>query len=241
SLSQPEGAHLTLTMPSVDVPAARSTPPAAETMLVGGVPAHRRRKGRLAALAAAAVIIAAAVVVGAHALSHGAAPPASRVLYSFNGGSTDGWRAGANAASVTTVTTFQDTPGHPYAGRHALDAAGGGAFVPVPIIMTVTPVTPLNLSAAKAFFLYVDGFGYPPYAKSYAATVTLASGSHTLSKTVPVSSNAWNHVVVEVGSWSYRDHVTGVSVSYKGIASPAGLTTPWYAHFQIDDVGYTTG
>jgi Protein kinase domain len=251
--SGPEGAHLTLTMPSADVPAVRSTPPPTDTIRVAvvpgrrrhGVPGRRRPKGRLAALAAAAaVIIAAAAVFGAHVLSHGAqaAPQVSKVLYSFTGGSTDGWRAGANAASVTTVTTFADGPGHPYASNYALDAAGGGGFVPVPVTMTVTPATPLNLSAANAFYLYVDGFGYAPYAKSYAATVTLASGSHTLSRTVAVSCNAWNHVVVEVGSWPYRDHVTGVSVSYKGIAaSSAGATTPWYAHFQIDDVGYTTG
>jgi hypothetical protein len=102
------------------------------------------------------------------------------------------------------------------------------------------PATPLNLSTAKALYLYVDGFGYAPYAVGYAATVTLASGGHTLSRTVPVSCNTWNHVVVEVGSWPYLGHVTGITVSYRGIASSTGAATPWYAHFRIDDVGYTT-
>jgi hypothetical protein len=260
--SQPVPARktLTITMPRADprtanAPAVRSAPASAsarhakrrhpaDTIRVDGVPGRRRPGTRIAALAAAsAVIIAAAAVFGARALSHGAqaAPAVSRVLYSFNNGSTGGWRAGANVSSVTTVTAFADGPGHPYGSKYALDAASGdGAFVPVPRTMTLAPATPLNLSAAKAFYLRVDGFGYAPYAKSYAATVTLASGSHTLSKTVAISCNIWSQVNVDVSSWPYRDHVTGISVSYKGVASSAGVTTPWYPHFQIDDVGYLT-
>ena len=251
--SRPAGGTGTLTMSPAEAQAVRSAPPAAArhargrraaaTVRVHGIPGGRRPKTRLVALAAAVVVlIAAAAFFGTRARSHGAqaAPAVSRVLYSFTGGSTSGWQAGANASSVTTVSRFADNPGHPYASKYALDAAGSGAFVPVPITMTVTPVTPLNLSAANAFYLYLDGFGYAPYAVGYAATVTLASGSHTLSKTVTVACNTWNHVVVEVGSWPYRDDVTSVSVSYSGIASSKGATTPWYGHFQIDDVGYTT-
>jgi len=74
----------------------------------------------------------------------------------------------------------------------------------------------------------------------YNATVTLTSGNHTLSKRVAVSSNRWNRVAVDVGPWPYRGHVTGISVSYIGIPNSAGVTTPWYPHFQVDDVGYTT-
>jgi hypothetical protein len=43
-------------------------------------------------------------------------------------------------------------------------------------------------------------------------------------------------VSVPVSSWAYRDQVTGISVSY----AASGSDTPWYFHFQVDDVGYTT-
>jgi hypothetical protein len=259
--SRPPARTLTITRPRADprtagAPAVPTAAPRAsarhakrrlpaDTVRVDAVARRRRPKTRLVAIAAASVvIIGAAAVFGARALSHGAqtaAPAVSRVLYSFNNGSTDGWQAGANVSSVTTVTGFADGPGHPYGSSYALDAASGdGAFVSVPRTMTVAPATPLNLSAASAFYLYVDGFGYAPYAKTYDATLTLASGSHTLTKTVTVSCNLWNRVDVNVGSWPYRDHVTSVSVSYTGVPSSTGTTTPWYPHFQIDDVGYTT-
>jgi hypothetical protein len=53
---------------------------------------------------------------------------------------------------------------------------------------------------------------------------------------VPVLSNTWNRVAFRISSWAYRDHVTGISVSYVG----EGSNIAWYPHFQIDDVGYTT-
>ena len=103
--------------------------------------------------------------------------------------------------------------------------------------MIVIPVNPLNLSAAQTFYLYVDGYGYPQVATGYVATVTLTSRNKTLSKTVPVLANTWNPVDVDVSSWPYRDHVTGIAVSFTALAA----TIPWYSpHFQIDDVGYTT-
>jgi hypothetical protein len=73
-----------------------------------------------------------------------------------------------------------------------------------------------------------------------AATVTLASGSSTLSKTFTISANAWNRVSMAVGTWPYRGHVIGISVTYRAIPSPQGVNTGWNQHFQIDDVGYTT-
>ena len=159
------------------------------------------------------------------------------MLYSFKDGTTDGWQAGAHVTSVAAVAGFADGPNLPYHGKYALDGASDdGAPVPVPRTMMVTPATALNLSAAKTFYLYVDGYGYAPYATAYRAAVTLTSGSHTLTRTVPVLCNTWNRVAVRVSSWAYRDHVTGISVSYTGI----GSATPWYPHFQIDDVGYTT-
>ena len=92
--------------------------------------------------------------------------------------------------------------------------------------------------------MYVDGNRDPPYATSYDATVTLASGGQTLSKTVTVPCNLWGRVSVEVSAWPYRGHVSGISsgisVSRKDAPTRAGATIPWYSHFQFDDVGYTT-
>jgi hypothetical protein len=45
---------------------------------------------------------------------------------------------------------------------------------------------------------------------------------------------------IAVSSWPYRDHVTGIPVSYTGNPSKVGLNTQREPHFQIDDVGYTT-
>jgi serine/threonine protein kinase, bacterial len=166
-----------------------------------------------------------------------AAPIVSKVLYSFQDGTTDGWEAGANIASISAVTSFADGPGHPYGGNYALDGfSTDGADLQVPRTMMVTPATPLNLSAARTFYLYVDGYGDPGIATGYAATVTLSSGSQSLTTTTPVNANAWNLVSVPVSSWAYRDQVTGISVSY----AASGSDTPWYFHFQVDDVGYTT-
>jgi hypothetical protein len=216
----------------------RSTGPAhAKT---ASVKRRRRAAMRITALATGLLlIIGAGVIIGARLLAHGhqAAPPGPSVLYSFRDGTTDGWRAGANVASVAAVTSFADGPGHPFGGAYALDGSpAGGMPIPVPAVMMVTPPAPLDLSAARTFYLYVDGFGDPPFATGYAVTITLASSQGNLTKTVRVRDNTWNRVDIRISSWEYRDHVTGISVGYVGI----GSYTPWFPHFQIDDVGYTT-
>jgi hypothetical protein len=169
---------------------------------------------------------------------HPSAPPSvSRTLYAFRWGKTDGWRSGANVGTVATVTSFADGPGRPYGGKYALDGSpSDGAVIPKPRTMSVVPRVPLDLSAAQTFFLHVDGFGYAPYATGYKVRVTLASGSRKLTRTVRVKCNVWNRVSFGVSSWRYRRRVTSISVSYIGI----GSNTPWYPHFQIDDVGYRT-
>ncbi len=156
-------------------------------------------------------------------------------LYSFSDGTTGGWQAGPNVTSVSAVTGFANGPGHPYSSAYALDAASASVPASAPKTVQVSPATPLDLSAAKTFFAYVDGYGGAPGASGYQATVTLTSGSQTLTTTVPVSSDTWNRVAVDVSSWAYRSHVTGISVSYAAV----GSTTPWNMHFQVDDVGWT--
>jgi hypothetical protein len=156
-------------------------------------------------------------------------------LYSFSDGTAGGWQAGANVTSVSAVTGFANGPGHPYGGPYALDAASASVPASAPRTVQVSLATPLNLSAAKTLFAYVDGYGGAPGATGYQATVTLTSGSQTLTKTVPVPSDTWTPVSVDVSSWAGRDDITGISVSYAAV----GSTRLWSMHFQVDDVGWT--
>jgi serine/threonine protein kinase len=222
-----------------------SFPDSAQTssLPVGSAARRPRPTMRLVALAAGVVVVIGAINITIGVLRHRApaATPVSRVLYSFNGGSTDGWLPGANVGVVGVVKTFKDGPGRPYHGTFALDAAptDNGAPVSAHRTMTVTPVAPLNLSAAQIFYLYMDCYGFVDgdlVASGYEATVTLTSGHHTLTNTVPILANTWNPVDVDISSWPYRDHVTGISVTFAAL----GSDIIWTPHFQIDDVGYKT-
>jgi len=224
-------------------PPAGSFPNSAPTRNLSPGSAARRRgpARRLAALAAGLVVIIGGAAIGYEVLGHHAqaspAPPTSTVLYSFKGGTPDGWRAGANVATAAAVANFLDGPMRPYDGPFALEGISQNyAPVSAPRTMTVTPASPLDLSAARTFYLRMDCYGYPNVATGYTATVTLTSGSQSMTKIIPIRANTWNLVNISVSSWPYRDHVTGISVSFAGV----GSTTPWNPNFQIDDVGYTT-
>jgi serine/threonine protein kinase len=236
----PAGVAVSPGAPTGSFPDSAST----RSLPVGSV-VHRRRPRRLLVALATGliVIIGAAAIVGAHVLHHDAqaATPVSKVLYSFKDGQPDGWLPGANVGSVGTVKSFLNGPKHPYGGPYALDAAPTDNGAPVFALKTmmVTPVTPLNLSAAQTFYLYMDCYGFvygDIVASGYEATVTLTSGHHPLTKTVPILANTWNPVDVDVSSWPYRDHVTGISVTFVAL----GSNIVWMPHFQIDDVGYKT-
>jgi hypothetical protein len=233
----------TMVLADVAAPPTDSLPGSVPAERAPASPATRRRRPvmRLTALVAGLLmVIGAAAVIGPRVFARSAQPTPhlAKVLYSFKDGTTDGWRAGTNVASVAAVTTFLDAPRHAYDGTYALDASSDDAApVSAPRTMIVIPVKPLNLSAAQTFYLYEDGYGYPQVATGYVATVTLTSRNKTLSKTVPVLANTWNPVDIDVSSWPYRDHVTRIAVSFTAL----GSDIPWYSpHFQIDDVGYTT-
>lgn len=163
-------------------------------------------------------------------------PPAPHTLYDFGDGSADGWQPASNVASVAAVTSFADAPGVPYGGSgYALDAAADGVPASADKSVAVT-FAPLDLSTADTFFAYLDCYGGAPGATGYQATITLSSGSQTLTKTIAVQHDAWNELSVDISSWPYRDNVTGVSVSFAAV----GSTTAWAPHFQLDDVGYTS-
>jgi hypothetical protein len=157
-------------------------------------------------------------------------------LYSFGDGTTDGWQAGANVTSVSAVTSFANGPGTPYGSGYALDGASAAVAASAPKTVQVSPSKPLDLSDAKTFFAYVDGYGGAPGATGYQATITLTSGGgQTLTTTAPVSHDAWTPVDLGVSSWQYGNDVTGIAVSF----AATGSTTAWSMHFQVDDVGWT--
>jgi uncharacterized ParB-like nuclease family protein len=163
-------------------------------------------------------------------------PPAPHTLYDFSTG-TQGWQPGQNVASVATVTSFADGPGVPYGGAaYALDATADAVPASAVKSVSLTPSAPIDLSAADTFFAYLDCYGGAPGATSYQATVTLTSGTQTLTETVPVQHDSWNDVSVDVSSWPYRDDITGVEIGFQAV----GSATVWAPHFQLDDIGYTS-
>jgi len=162
-------------------------------------------------------------------------PPAPHTLYDFQTG-TQGWQPAQNVASVGTVTSFADGPGVPYQSSYALDATADAVPASAEKSVAVTPAAPLDLSAADSFFAYVDCYGGAPGATGYQATVTLSSGTQTLTRTVPITPDNWNQVSVSLSGWAYRNQVTGIEIGFQA----TGSATPWQPHFQLDDVGYTS-
>jgi hypothetical protein len=162
-------------------------------------------------------------------------PPAQHTLYDFSAG-TQGWQPAQNVALVTTVSNFPDGPGVPYQGSYALDATAQAVPASAEKSVETTPATPLDLSSAGTFFAYLDCYGGAPGATGYQATITLTSGGHTLTKTVPIQHDTWNQVSIDVSQWPYRSQVTSAEIGFQA----TGSDTVWQPHFQLDDVGYTS-
>ena len=158
-------------------------------------------------------------------------------LYTFEDGTTDGWQARANVASVAAVTSFLDGPGHPYDGNYALDASPtGGVGVSTERTISVTPASPLDVPTAQSFYLAVDAYGAAPGATGYTVTVEIGGGNQAVIATTSIQPNTWTKLVISVANWVERDQISSISVSFAGV----GSTVVWAPHFQIDDVGYTT-
>ncbi|HEX8008743.1 MAG TPA: hypothetical protein VF482_20215 [Trebonia sp.] len=162
--------------------------------------------------------------------------PAPHTLYDFSTG-TQGWQPAQNVASVSTVASFANAPGVPYGGAaSALQAVSDPVPASANKSVSLTPATPLDLSNADSFFASIDCYGGAPGATGYTATITLTSGTRTLTQTVPIQHDSWNEVSVDMSSWPYRDDITGVAIGFQA----TGSSTPWTADFQLDDIGYTS-
>ncbi|MGH2948734.1 MAG: DUF5722 domain-containing protein, partial [Solirubrobacteraceae bacterium] len=163
-------------------------------------------------------------------------PPGVRVLYNFEG-STQGWRAGANVASVSSEPTFLNAPRRPRLGEYVLAAAGEDVPADAWRTVAVEPPGGIDLSGAAPFFVHVNGYGGVPGA-TYEARVELTSAAgDVLTRTVPVSADAWNRVEVATAGWPGAADVVRIAVSYRA----AGSDMIWRSQFQVDFVGYETG
>ena len=158
-------------------------------------------------------------------------------LYDFANNSTQGWQAGPGVASVAAVQSFANGPGHCYPGTSCLAANSDSIAANAPRVSYVAPATPLDLAGATSLGVYLDGYGGAPGRTGYSATITLASGTHTLSTTALVSANTWNKVLLNVSGWPYLARVGRISVSF----SATGTTTPWQMQYQLGQVFTVSG
>jgi hypothetical protein len=161
-------------------------------------------------------------------------PPTETVLYGFEDG-TDGWASGQNVSSVQSVTGFPNGPGVPHGGARALDATAVAAPASAVKTVVLTPGTPLDLSAAESFTVWIDAYGGAPGASGYQADVTLWSGTASRSAALPtMKTDQWNELSVDVGDWAQRNNITRIEVGFSAL----GTDATWAPHFQLDDVGY---
>jgi hypothetical protein len=161
-------------------------------------------------------------------------PPSETVLYGFEDG-TDGWTPGQNVSAVQSVTGFANGPGVPHGGSHALDATAAATPASAAKTVVLEPGTPLDLSSAQSFMVWIDAYGGAPGATGYEADVTLWSGTASRRAALTtMKTDQWNELSVNVGDWAQRNSITRIEVGFHAL----GTDATWAPHFQIDDVGY---
>ncbi|TDE15836.1 DUF4082 domain-containing protein [Jiangella asiatica] len=161
----------------------------------------------------------------------------ANLLYDFDDGTTQGWQGGPGVVSVRAVPSTANGPGVPYAGSHLLEFDGGPMIGADPRTISVEPAEPLDLSAASTVYAHVNSWGaWPLTPDSYEVTVTLHSGTESISATTEYEANVWNRATVDVSGWEHRDEVTRIDVTY--VVNVDGENYRLY--FDLDSVGYDT-
>lgn len=159
----------------------------------------------------------------------------SNILFDFDDGTTQGWQAGEGVSNMRAVTTTANGPGSPYAGSHALEFFGRGMSGPDPKTISVVLDQPVDLTDATEFYAFVNSYGaWPHTPESYQATITLRSGSESISQTADYDANTWNRAAVDVSGWEFRDAVTGIDVTYVVNVDAEGYSLG----FDLDSVGF---
>lgn len=163
-------------------------------------------------------------------------PPPPTLLYDFEDGTTQGWTAGANVTSVATVSSFPNGPQVPHGGTGALEAIMADGDASESKVVSVRPAAPLPLGSATELYAWVDAYGGIPGASGYEATMTVHSGSETISVVEDeFRPDSWNRLSIDVSDWEHRDAVTGIDISYRAL----GTSHNWVGgpRLQVDDVG----
>ncbi|NLP83232.1 hypothetical protein HF576_05185 [Microbacterium sp. CFH 90308] len=159
----------------------------------------------------------------------------SNILFDFDDGTTQGWQAGDGVTEMRAVTTTANGPGSPYAGSHALEFFGRGMTGPDPRTISVVLDEPIDLTNATELYAFVNSYGaWPHTPDSYQATITLHSGSESISQTTDYDANTWNRAAVDVSGWEYRNAITAIDVTYVVNVDAQGYSLG----FDLDSVGF---
>lgn len=161
-------------------------------------------------------------------------PPVVKQLFTFENG-TEGWVAGDNVASVSTVSSFPNGPHVPHGGVYAFQAIMDDGDVSRPKTVFHVPANPLDLTGAREFSVWFDGYGGVPGATGYEVDVTLFSGTDSITGTLTdYDSDHWRKVTADVEGWSGLASVDRIEVTYRIL----GTTFSWTGgpRFQLDDI-----
>ncbi|MBB6672494.1 DUF5722 domain-containing protein [Cohnella nanjingensis] len=158
--------------------------------------------------------------------------PADGLLYTFEDG-VQGWTAGENVASVTTVTSFPNGPGTPSEGQSALSARSASVAASAWRTVQAAPGRPLDLSGASVFAYDIDAYGGVPNA-SYETRVTLRSGDGDVyTFNASVAPDQWNRIEAPIAGWAGRTSVQQIEIAFRA----AGSDMAWNPEFQLDRIG----
>jgi hypothetical protein len=221
----------------LDLPAGWSAEPASFTVPTRGEPASVEvtvtvHVGEDASTGTYDLAVEAAAPGGLSSTRHVSVDVAN-LLYDFDDGTVQGWIGGTGVAGLSAVTHFPNGPGVPFQGTHALQLDSGNVVGPDSRTVRRSIATPVDLSAARTVYAYVDSYGAVPGATKYEATLTLRSGSDELTRTVEYAPNTWNRVEVDVGDWAGRSAVTAIEVAYQ-----IHTTSTYHIYFHLDGVGW---
>jgi hypothetical protein len=154
------------------------------------------------------------------------------LMYNFEG-TTEGWSAGTNVASVASVGSMANGPRTPRLGQGALEAMPAGRLPAEEWrTVSVTLDEPAEIDTANAFVYHLNGYGGASGATGYESRIVLTSstGEH-LDQVSSVAADQWNRVEVDLRGWPGRD-VASIAVSFRARSSAL-----WEPRFQVDYVG----
>ena len=159
------------------------------------------------------------------------------VFGDFEGASTDGWVAGANAQASKSVTTNWITsdfaPGSAEHGTYFLETQRTAAAVETMSYSTKTFSQALDLSSYSS--LYFNLYGWDCGATSYIAELVVYSGNISKAYDLTVVQGGWRSLQYDISDFSGIQSVSAISIGYRGVTSSyADGSANWNGGFSID-------